>query len=143
MEKITVSAERVINTLREVASEHPDYVYETPEALRDSNYGERECWYVHPYPAGPVAGCIVGQVLVRLGVPLDVLGEYEHRPARGVVPALLDITGLASSNAHTMLAAAQSAQDGAADYGDYEDGTRIPWGDAVAYAETVAGTVQL
>lgn len=127
-EKITVSGEKFINTLREVAAERPDYVYEAPDSLRTPGY-EEACFYVHPSPDGPVAGCIIGATLERLGVPLDVLKYFEHDSAGRVMDVLLNITGPMAGAARDIAVAAQDAQDGSL------NGGKLNWSDAVAHGE--------
>lgn len=125
-EKITVSGEKFISTLREVAADNPDYVYKVPDALAHSeSYSEGSCYYVHPSPAGPVAGCIIGATLVRLGVPLAALAENENESAHRVMDEVLNLTGPQADAARTMADITQDAQDGSY-------GARSTWADAVA-----------
>lgn len=123
-EKITVTGEQIIGELQAIASEFPDYVYETPAEMIDE-HGAGSCFYVHPSPAGPTPGCIAGLVLSRLGVPLDVLSTYEFHWATAVAERVLDVTGPLSGSAVVALQVAQSSQDG-------EDGYKSNWADAVA-----------
>jgi hypothetical protein len=126
---INVTDEKFISTLREVANEHSEHVYESP----DEHAGM--CYYVHESPAGPVPGCIIGVTLARLGVPLEVLSEHEHEGAGSMVAKVLNVTG---DNRDYALWFASSAQD----YQDGTDGRRYAWGEAVAKAaERVAGLV--
>lgn len=59
---------RAFHTLRIVALERPDYVYEKPIV-----YGGKACLYA--YQGEP--SCLIGQVLHRLGLPLDRMPENE------------------------------------------------------------------
>lgn len=133
-DKISVSGEKLINTIREVAAEHPDYVYVAPVELGvDPENGP--CFYVHPSTAGPVPGCIMGVTFSRLGVPLDVLAEYEHDSAGSVIQRVLDVTAPLAFEARVFANAAQDAQDGAE-----LDGRRRTWSEAVSHAERRANT---
>jgi hypothetical protein len=131
--KIKVSGEKLIDTIREVSNEHPDYLYEAPQDMRDKVAFEAACFYVHKSPAGPVAGCIIGAALTRLGVPLDELSKYEGIGAGAVVPKVLDLTGPREGVALVMAAVTQDAQDG----NGYD--RRRTWSEAVAEGEQRAG----
>jgi hypothetical protein len=86
MEPVNVTAEKVLETLREVVAERPDYVYEAPEGYTAG--AGVTCFYVH----GDVPGCVVGHVLNRLGVPLSDLALVEGRGAYKVADWFLNIT---------------------------------------------------
>lgn len=103
MQRIKVSEEVVISTLREVAAGRPDYVYERPE-------GGSYCLYVH----GDQPGCIVGHVLNRLGVPLAELEKREGRGAFVVAAEFLHTTGFARE----VLDVAQALQDRGRTWGE-------------------------
>lgn len=108
MEKITVSEADVINTLQTVVDERPDYVYARPAHMPDAL---GLCRYVHTAEGDPetrTPGCLVGQVLDRLGVPLEELERNEGAGAISVVPKFIDTT----SRAVEILADAQNYQDG-------------------------------
>lgn len=83
---IKVSAERVIEVLREVVAERPDYVYSAPEGRRAHG---ATCFYVHGEGTDAVPGCVVGVVLNRLGVPLEDLAEYEGDTAQHMATRFL------------------------------------------------------
>lgn len=84
---ITATDEQVIDVMRAVVAEvGPGFVYERPAP--SDTYGD-VCMYVHTDDAGnPRPGCIVGHVLHRLGVPLDVLASHEKNGAMGMINAL-------------------------------------------------------
>lgn len=109
--------DKVIQTLREVAAERPDYVY-TNEYGNRAN-GETTCRYVH-HADGPEAapGCIVGHVLHRLGVPLESLAAREGGGAIAV--AVRTLGAYISLSTRDALALAQSNQD-----------SGYPWGKSV------------
>lgn len=92
--KVTVPAAKVLETLRKVVSERPDYMYEAPEHMT-SEGSQLSCFYVHTDADGnnPTPGCVVGELLHRLGVPLETLALCEGQGAWTAVPAVLDITG--------------------------------------------------
>lgn len=133
-EKITVSGEKLINTIREVADEHPEYLYEAPADMLEEVRYDAACFYVHTSPAGPVCGCIVGHALHRLGVPLDELALHEGSGAGRAIPEMLELTGLQAGVSLTMATATQDAQDGAG-----IDGKRHTWSNAVAIGSSRAG----
>ncbi|MDQ1016674.1 hypothetical protein [Streptomyces afghaniensis] len=91
---IALTDEQVLSTLRDVAEESPEKVYEAPEHLRDE-WGS--CYYVHRDEDGnESAGCIVGTVLHRLGVPLAELRKAETYGADAAIP-LIGVTGISAS----------------------------------------------
>ncbi|MFE5092065.1 hypothetical protein ACFRCI_17125 [Streptomyces sp. NPDC056638] len=113
-----ITDEMVMKTLKEVVAEKPEYVYSVPEYQK--NLGGVDCFYVHLDEDGtPVSpGCVVGAVLHRLGVPLEVLRQEEGQPARTAVRRI----GLSLSfGTRATLNGIQGKQD---------DGT--PWGQAYA-----------
>lgn len=127
-----IDGERLIHTLREVVAEQPDNVYTPPEHMQ---YEITSCYYVHTDAntgEPQAAGCVVGAVLARLGIPLADVAEHEGDGARQVVPAFLNITGPLAAKAVDVLDCAQAYQDGGA-----------PWGVALANAEAVVGTTLL
>jgi len=117
---IALSVESVAEALREAVEEKgADYVYtnEAGEVANLENAVEIQCQYVHT----DKPGCIVGNVLHRLGVPLYVLSDYETRPARSVVESLSGRGILEfERKALDMLRYAQSYQDNGNSWGDAE-----------------------
>lgn len=85
----SITDEKVMKTLKEVVAANPDRIYEAPEhQLADD---PSSCFYVHTddLTGDPVApGCLVGQVLNRLGLSLDRLAELEGHDAYQAVAAL-------------------------------------------------------
>ncbi|WP_030386508.1 hypothetical protein [Streptomyces sp. NRRL S-241] len=79
----TFTEKEALATLKEVVKENPDTVYKAPFHMDPERTGS--CFYVHTDLEGnPMsAGCIVGQVLHRLGVPLEVLKGAERLSAAG------------------------------------------------------------
>ncbi|KAF4408621.1 hypothetical protein [Streptomyces lycii] len=106
MDKINVSDEQVRSVLRTVALERPEYVY-------DEQDEDGSCQYVN----NGAPSCLVGHVLHRLGVPLDVLREREGDKALHVARDLLSVSDVTAG----CLNRAQIRQD---------DGET--WGDAIA-----------
>lgn len=127
-----IDGERLIHTLREVVAEQPDYVYTLPAHMQGGNY---VCCYVHTDAdtgEPQAAGCVVGAVLDRLGIPLAGIEALEGAGATQAVPVFLNITGPLAAKAVEVLDCAQAYQDGGA-----------PWGVALANAEAVVGTTLL
>lgn len=111
MERIKVTPEQVLDVMREVVAEAgEEFVYKSPAGLG-------VCLYVHRTPgAAAVPGCLVGQVLHRLGAPLDELAEYESQLAGEVSPRLLD--GVTRADAISLaLDKAQVLQDAGHSWG--------------------------
>lgn len=117
---IDLSVENVAKALREAVEEKgADYCYinEAGEVANLENAIETQCQYVHT----DKPGCIVGNVLHRLGVPLDILSRYETRPAKNVVESLYEQGILEfERKALDMLRYAQSYQDNGNSWGDAE-----------------------
>lgn len=122
---ITTTDAQVLETLKQVVSERPEYVYSAPEYM----VGEMtaSCFYVHVDEQGQAvsAGCGVGALLHRIGVPLEELREHEGKTANQILPHVL--TGVSRKTAH-MLRTFQFLQD-----------EREPWGEA--YAEATGETI--
>lgn len=108
-----ITDEKIMATLREVVAERPEFIYQKPLA---SEGNVAVCRYVH----GDVPGCLVGQVLHRLGVSLGTLSVHEGQPAH----SLADTLDIGSQAVRWALNAAQTAQDGGS-----------TWGEALACAE--------
>lgn len=108
MEPLT--RERAVELAREVVAEvGADFVYKSPDASPGG-------FYVHP---GDKPGCLVGHVLLRHGVPVETLKQYNDL---GVF-LLHGETSLLSDGASAFLEEAQDLQDNGK-----------PWGRAVADA---------
>ncbi|MGN7135826.1 hypothetical protein [Streptomyces pseudogriseolus] len=82
-----ITDEKALSVLREVVAERPEYTYKAPEYMCEEG---SSCFYVHNDEDGtPVgAGCAIGVVLHRLGVPLEKLAGYEGLPAWTVTDRL-------------------------------------------------------
>ncbi|WP_030997529.1 hypothetical protein [Streptomyces sp. NRRL F-5630] len=118
MERIKVTADEVMSTLRAVVAERPDYVYARPEADNRA----AACLYVHHDDGTAKPGCLVGTVLHRLGVPLVELAKWEGEGACSMVPS---VTNLEWEDTSTLaLQTAQEAQDAG-----------VTWAEALAAAE--------
>lgn len=109
-----ITDEMVVATLRAVVAERPDYVYRRPEHMLPLVDGEGEteadCFYVHTAPDDVdelTPGCLVGTVLYRLGVPLEVLEEWEGSGGYEVTSEFG-----ASRTACSLMSEVQSTQDG-------------------------------
>ncbi|MFD3361605.1 hypothetical protein ACFWW5_00695 [Streptomyces albidoflavus] len=121
MERIKVTPEQVLDVMREVVAEAgEEFMYEPPGEIGT-------CLYVHRTPgdAADVPGCLVGQVLHRLGVPLDELAEHEAERALTMVPEFID-AGKHKGLLALALNRAQARQD-----------LGYPWGAALRAAEDV------
>ncbi|WBP87026.1 hypothetical protein [Kitasatospora cathayae] len=107
--RVTLSDNQIMTTLREVVAERPYFIYSPPEHHDDDT---ARCYYVHVDENGDneTPGCLVGAVLNRLGVPLDVLAKYEGSGAGSVSRAVANV----SDTAALALAVAQDAQDNGA-----------------------------
>ncbi|MEW2302590.1 hypothetical protein AB0958_21900 [Streptomyces sp. NPDC006655] len=135
MQRISVPASKVKETLRAVVAERPDYVYELPAHMVGTTLDgvpvtEGSCLYVHTAEDGTRSpGCLVGHVLARLGAPLEKFEPLEGTGACNVVPVFLDITGEPDDvrEAELELVYAQCEQDGEATWADaLEVATRKP-----------------
>lgn len=110
---IALTDTQVLAALLEVAGENPEKVYETPASMRDE-WGS--CFYVHHDEDGnQSAGCIVGHVLHRLGVPLAALKEVE---TLGADSAVEKCTSGVSERMRNFLRSVQRKQDDGYTWGD-------------------------
>lgn len=88
--KLVTTLDEVRETLKGVVADAaPDFVYTDPNGIRaDQNHDRSiKCAYVH----GDKPGCIVGQVLHRLGVPLATLAECEDSTATQAVKHVMGL----------------------------------------------------
>jgi hypothetical protein len=127
MAKVKVSAVDVLETLRTVVAERPDYVYAAPADQDDTR---ASCFYVHGAGEDAQPGCLVGHVLYRHGVSLDDLAAHEGAGAHDVTTALVDLMGEPDAVRET-LGALLEAQ------GQQDDGAT--WGEALAEATRADG----
>jgi hypothetical protein len=107
---LTVSENTIYETTRAVVAESPERIYKAPEG---SPYEPGMCLYSH----GDVPGCLVGQVLHRLGVPLAEFHKHEGQPAGVVMSSLINIVGN-DTRAGQFLDAAQGQQDSGEKWAD-------------------------
>jgi hypothetical protein len=82
---MTINLQTLIQTLEEVVAEAgEDYVY-PPDRPENTTNDSSTCWYV--WDGQP--DCIAGRALFQLGVPIEVLSQYEGEPAN-TIPSDLD-----------------------------------------------------
>lgn len=110
-----ITSAQVVAEVRSLAAESPRFVYMTP----DDGAGAA-CKYVQYDDEGNLAGCIVGQALLRLGLPAAEVQEYEGNPASTVVYRL-------ASSTDEDLAWLDHVQE-------HQD-SKNPWGESVEYAD--------
>lgn len=122
----TITVNRVIEEVRKIANERPDFVY-ADQPLSTPTLQSNSCSYIsasYGIPEGE--GCIVGQALQKLGISEDALQEHEGYIASGVL-IRLDIHDQEESE-HTpeleWLDTVQSEQD-----------TKKSWGEAIRVAD--------
>lgn len=124
--QVEITDELVTATLREVVAERPEYIYSSPEYMGadDSTGG---CFYVHKDEDGSLvsAGCVVGTVLHRLGVPLERLVREEGVAAFSLIGK---VAPAVSTDVRNKLNAMQMSQD-----------NKKPWG--MAYAMATGETI--
>ncbi|MEU5577805.1 hypothetical protein ABZ791_10610 [Streptomyces huasconensis] len=84
--QVEITDELAISTLRSVVAERPGYIYSAPDHMEVGST-DTSCFYVHTDEGGsPVsAGCVIGVVLNRLGLPLERLAMEEGITASSVV----------------------------------------------------------
>lgn len=109
MKKYTFSDEEIEDTIRELAADSPDFIYERPE-------GVVQCRYVH----GDAPGCLIGQALHFLGVPLADLVMFEGENA---ITLLRELTYTS-----------EPIRRWASRVQDYQD-SEATWAESVAYAD--------
>ena len=114
-------ASRVLDQI--LAEFGEDYVYVNPNGEKANLDPRPICLYVHgdgaTRPKEP--GCIIGQLLHQLGVPLDALSSLEGLPANSVVNKFFPRT---SNAVLTFLLTVQRGQD-----------QGRSWGAAVSFAK--------
>jgi hypothetical protein len=127
---VKVDATKVMDTLRTVVAERPDYVYEAPAEQVETGEGLLSCFYVHGAGAEAEPGCLVGHVLYRHGVSLVDLAAKEGAGAYNVTTELVELTGEPGtvSDVIGVLMRVQDAQDNGQ-----------PWARALEHATRRAG----
>jgi hypothetical protein len=127
-ERVKLSEAQIMDTLREVVAEQPDYVYAAPQHMARPNV--ESCFYVHADADSTNIrpGCLVGAVLYRLGVPLERLAAHEGTGASCVTSVLVNT----DDRAVAVLDLAQGAQDKGS-----------TWSEALAHAERVLPTLYI
>lgn len=103
-----------VKAVRELAAENPNFIYEAP--------GEnRTCLYVHEGDGS----CLIGQALLRVGVPLNTVAGFDETAANLPVAANEALLSLGYSGAVSEWAGyVQSLQD-----------RRELWAESVALAD--------
>ena len=99
-----------------VAEFGADYIYvkeKRPNHVPENYSG---CWYVSQ--DGKEPSCLIGRVLYRMGVPLEILGQHEGDAPNGpdLITLLMDSYGF-DHNTLNVLAFAQGMQDNGATWG--------------------------
>ncbi|MFE6226875.1 hypothetical protein [Streptomyces sp. NPDC057854] len=122
---IEATDEKALAVLREVVAERPEYVYSCPEYMAAGRH--MSCFYAHTDEEGALvsAGCVVGVVLNRLGMPLEELAKEEGSGAFSVITRHFPTI---SGRVRDLLHDVQMSQDS----GD-------PWG--LAYAKATGKTI--
>lgn len=114
-----LTLDRAVELAREVVAEKgADFVYEEEE-------GAWGGLYVH---AGDKPGCLVGHILLRHGVPVETLKNYNSMGIAWVA----DETGVAAAEATNFLESVQGDQDDGHSWGKAVDEAarwRVPSGD--------------
>ncbi|MFD7605175.1 hypothetical protein ACFWAN_32670 [Streptomyces mirabilis] len=121
-----ITDESLLSTLRDVVSERPEYIYSSPEHMQVPD--ERAtCFYVHKDEDGSnvAAGCAIGVVLSRLGVPLE---ELERHEGSGAWTLLGKLAPKLKRRTRDQLSSMQTNQD-----------SGEPWG--LAYAKATGETI--
>lgn len=114
----TLTMQQIGQRMIELADERPTHVYRRPEGRTNG-----PCFYAHRGSTEPNGGgCIVGQALASLGVPLSRL-EDNGLPAQDLMWSLgyVDYDGTYNDETLRVIRGAQSDQDNG-----------FAWGDAVA-----------
>lgn len=110
----------VMQALSEVVAEvGPDYRYWPDHPI--GKFADRMCYYVE---IDGTAGCIVGRVLHRLGIPITELRLWEGAAAFMMRDPVHGKRALLTGAAAQCLSAAQRRQD-----------RNLPWGEALRAAE--------
>jgi hypothetical protein len=115
---VEITEERFFHTLKEVVSASPDRVYKAPEHQRDLEI-LGSCFYVHTdaESGDPIsAGCLIGLVLHRLGLPLEDMQQFEGVRAKSLLKEMFP--GTFSRRALEQITQAQSNQDDGDTWGE-------------------------
>lgn len=125
---ITLDLDQVIELTESLVKLDPDFVYKDPDGKSGAS---ASCMYVHASQKGIVPGCLVGAVLHKAGIPLDVLSRYDdnNHPAELLLDSLSNFGLLeGDSNVSDFLQNAQYAQD-----------LGHTWGEALQRGKKAAG----
>jgi hypothetical protein len=121
---VNITLEQVRESAKKIVEANPDLIYTQTEEFK--NYGTCK------YERFGEPSCLVGQVLARLGVPVEVLAELDEQSDGSIngedVPTVLFNAGFEVSNdAYRYMAEAQAVQD--------RTSRPNTWGEALARAE--------
>lgn len=90
---MTITLDRVIATVRDIAEERPDFVYENFFKQLYPSADSVSCQYVLGEESNndQQAGCIIGHVMHKLGVSYNSMSAYEGESASTLIAGLLNI----------------------------------------------------
>lgn len=74
---MSLDDESLVAAVRELAAENPDHVYVAPDSVRQ-NGTVKDCLYVHEVGEIRTGGCLIGQAVIRCGVPLDEVAKWDE-----------------------------------------------------------------
>lgn len=123
---VTFTLGDVVAKIREIAAVNPDRIYvPTGQELGYVSEYKVDCMYVHDKDGKAVAGCLIGQALHALGVPLGYLRTCEHTDATSVLDRLNLIPyDFLSGNALWVVVVQRYQDEGK------------PWGECVSLADS-------
>jgi hypothetical protein len=124
--QVEITDELALSTLRDVVAERPEYVYSAPDHMTEQAE-DMSCFYVHSDETGELvsAGCAVGVVLHRLGLPLEELEKEEGATAWSLLRRRFPSLSSQTRNQFNLM---QMCQDSGS-----------PWG--LAYAKATGETI--
>ncbi|MGW1673268.1 hypothetical protein [Streptomyces sp. NPDC002324] len=109
---ITTTDAQVMATLKQVVSERPEYTYSAPEYMVVGEDAPASCFYVHVGKDGQSvsAGCGVGEVFHRLGVPLEEMRRYEGQTSLQMIKHVISGVTRETANKLRIFQAEQDSQ---------------------------------
>lgn len=120
-----ITDKQILDTLKDVVKENPDYVYANDHRVYYSSGSYTECYY---FEADGSPACVVGHVFDRLGVSLEDIGYFNEVSfydfSDVVFPSI-------SKTTEIFVSSVQRSQDAGLSWGEAYDKSVAEYGDYI------------